>query len=274
MKRIKRWTAAVCCAVMLMAVPMTAEAAEIKDLFHAGFYAQTNPDLAKLYGNDEAGLYQHFITTGLQEGRVGSVMFDVNEYRKMYPDLEKLYGDNKIEYYRHYLENGVKEGRNSGGLIDPIVYADSYPDIKAACGYNIGALNNQFMSTGLAEGRFKGLQFNADCYAVLNPELAKQYKYEGYNPEVLFLQYLKEGMAAGKKGARAGKQYAYICREKDEHVIRNWRLFYAPDCTNPGVYKGNCEVCGDEETVIIPLIQGNHIDKNGDTKCDYCGKDD
>lgn len=76
-------------------------------VFDAAFYAAANPDVAALYGTDEALLLQHFLTAGMQEGRQGNAAFNVWTYRAANPELDALFGDNLPQYYTYYcLMNG------------------------------------------------------------------------------------------------------------------------------------------------------------------------
>lgn len=267
MKKIKRIFAALLTGAMLASGSMTASAAEISDLFNATVYAKANPDIVAAVGNDESALYNHFLTNGMAEGRVASVMFDVQQYKKLNPDLVKLYGNNNAAYYQHYLTNGISEKRNSGGLVDPVVYADSYKDLKEAFGYNVKALENHFLLTGLAEGRLSGLQFNATSYAALNPDLARQY---GKDKKALFLQYLNEGLAQGRKGARTDRANKWYCDQLGEHTIENWTVETHTTCIDPGIQRGICAICGEEETNVVKADGRSHTDKNQDDRCDYC----
>ena len=64
-------------------------------VFDAQYYAAQYPDLKTAYGTDEAKLYQHFIESGIEEGRSASPFFDVafymnqNDYNLRYT----LHGD-------------------------------------------------------------------------------------------------------------------------------------------------------------------------------------
>lgn len=267
MRRVKKFMALFLMGALLVSSSMMASATEISDLFNATVYAQANPDIVAAIGSDEAALYNHFITSGMAEGRVASVMFDVQQYKKQNPDLVKLYGDNNAAYYQHYLTNGIQEKRNSGGLMDPIAYADAYKDIKDAYGYNIKALENHFIQFGLAEGRLEGLQFNATCYAALNPDLAKQY---GGDKKALFEQYLTQGLAQGRKGARTDRTYKWYCDQKGDHTIENWVVETKTTCIDPGIQRGTCAICGEKKTNVVKADGRSHFDKNQDDRCDYC----
>ncbi len=80
-------------------------------VFDAAYYADCNQDLRSIYGYDEEQLLNHFLTSGMKEGRVACESFNVSAYRENNPDLSDLYGDNMASYYEHYMSCGHTEGR-------------------------------------------------------------------------------------------------------------------------------------------------------------------
>lgn len=82
-------------------------------IFNAAFYAMANPDIAQVIGTDPAALYQHFVTSGMAEGRQGAATFNVQVYIANNPDLVALLGNNLPAYYNHYLTQGQFEGRTA-----------------------------------------------------------------------------------------------------------------------------------------------------------------
>lgn len=257
--------------VMLFGLSLTASAAEVKDLFDAKYYADTNPDIKARYGYDEAALYNHFVTVGVFEGRPASLMFDVEEYKAAYPDLVAVFGNNALAYYQHFASAGIAEGRNGGGLFDPVAYGEAYPDVVAVVGNSPIALCKHFSNFGLDEGRTAGLQFSYICYATVNPDLEKQY---GLNEAALFKQYITEGRAAGRKGAKANPIYeSMICDKANKHVVSHWDILIRPTCLEPGFEYGSCVIC----TKVItsrsePYDLRGHIDYNDDGRCSVCGE--
>lgn len=268
-KAVRRFLAAVLSGTMIVSMGMMASAAELSDLFDASYYAQTNPDVAAAVGTSEEALYRHFVSNGIAEGRNGSAMFDLAQYKKNYPDLVKLFGSDNAAYYRHYLNNGMAEGRDGGGFFDAEAYAEAYPDVKAALGENPVALYRHFMRNGLEEGRTKGLKFNVTCYTALNPDLKKKY---GTDEAALFKQYVTEGAAQGREGVHTDRIYKWYCDQKGEHTIEDWKVEHTPTCIDPGVQRGFCAICGEEETNISVPDGSAHLDKNQNDKCDYCNK--
>ena len=84
----------------------------IKTLFSAEEYAELYPDVVKNHGNEEAALWDHFVTYGLSEGRALSKSFHVFAYRAAYEDLQEAFGNNLIAYYIHYATHGMQENRS------------------------------------------------------------------------------------------------------------------------------------------------------------------
>lgn len=78
-------------------------------VFDSQYYADNNPDLKSIYEYDVELLYQHFLTSGMLEGRQASANFNVFIYKEKNSDLSTLFGDDLIQYYKHYCTSGYKE---------------------------------------------------------------------------------------------------------------------------------------------------------------------
>lgn len=84
---------------------------DLTPVFSPTYYADKYPDLKKAYGYDINGLFFHFVTAGMNEGRQAIATFDPNYYRANNHDVENLYGNNMKGYYAHYCLHGIQEGR-------------------------------------------------------------------------------------------------------------------------------------------------------------------
>lgn len=82
-----------------------------KPVFDASYYLARYPELARTCGSDETKLFNHFINTGMNEGRQASAGFNVLVYISENPDLKQAFGGNISLYYIHYVTRGYKEGR-------------------------------------------------------------------------------------------------------------------------------------------------------------------
>ena len=126
-------------------------AAGLKDIFDAKYYADNNADVKEALGYDEGKLYEHFLNSGLKEGRTFSPILNVAEYRKAYADLDKAFGDNWDAYVEHFLTVGAYEKRGEGVLFNPVLYAEAYGDIAAAFGSDVLAITKHYMTAGINE---------------------------------------------------------------------------------------------------------------------------
>ena len=91
-----------------------ADAAAIESvIYNTAFYAAANPDVVQLVGTDAQALYQHFVTSGMAEGRQGAATFNVQVYIASNPDLAAVLGNDLPAYYNHYLLQGQFEGRRA-----------------------------------------------------------------------------------------------------------------------------------------------------------------
>lgn len=103
---------------------------DYSSIFDAKFYAALYPDVAAAYGNDTAGMYTHFITYGIPEGRQPSAAFNVQIYMSNYPDLVSAFGADMESYYQHYITNGKAEGRIAGTLLPGVKMITAQSDWK------------------------------------------------------------------------------------------------------------------------------------------------
>lgn len=137
-RKLKKTLVLTVALVLFASVTLNVSAASLRDYFDARYYASLYPDLQDAYGDDEEGLYQHYITFGIKEGRSASRVFNVNKYREKYADLDAAFGDDWDAYATHYTVYGIKEGRDGGGdgTLSMDKYGDKYYDVYAAYGAN------------------------------------------------------------------------------------------------------------------------------------------
>lgn len=157
MKRVMKQLFCVAVAsVVLLSSGLSVNAAGVKDIFDAEYYAEQYPDLKAAFGNNEKALYQHFLTYGVKEGRVMNPIIDVVKYREQYGDLQAAFGDNWDAYVEHYFAFGVNEQRENGTDFDLLAYLEAYGDIKEAYGNDYVAVAKHYAEVGIAEGREEG----------------------------------------------------------------------------------------------------------------------
>lgn len=80
-------------------------------VFDHEFYSNTYADLKKAFGMDKGKLFNHFLTNGMKEERLGCPYFNVKIYRNNYADLRNSFGSNTVKYYTHFCIYGYKENR-------------------------------------------------------------------------------------------------------------------------------------------------------------------
>lgn len=80
-------------------------------VFDADYYAAHHEDVADHCGADSTKLLNHFLESGMKEGRQASEEFNVSVYKENNPDLAELYGDDLVKYYEHYMSCGHSESR-------------------------------------------------------------------------------------------------------------------------------------------------------------------
>ena len=99
MKKCGIGLSVVFCALALLLFPVRTQAAErveIKEsdydsfraVFNAEYYYNAYGDLQAAIGYDEEGLFRHFISYGIFEGRTGDGEFCFRTYMESYTDLQ------------------------------------------------------------------------------------------------------------------------------------------------------------------------------------------
>lgn len=143
-------------STLVLSSSVSVDAAGLKDIFDAEYYAEQYTDLKKAFGNNEKALYNHFLHYGLQEGRVMNPIIDVGKYRQQYGDLEAAFGDDWDAYVNHYFTYGVNEHRDNGTDFDLLAYVESYKDIKDTFGNDYVAIAEHYAEFGRKENRKEG----------------------------------------------------------------------------------------------------------------------
>jgi len=123
-KKVTQILSIALCMVLLFGSTVTANAAKTSSntsayqaVFDAEYYYNSNPDLQAAFGYDAQKLFNHFVSSGIYEGRSGCANFNVAIYRANYPDLQAAFGNDLASYCAHYAANGAAEGRNATTLI-------------------------------------------------------------------------------------------------------------------------------------------------------------
>lgn len=92
-------------------LPFAQQLAQYQAVYNYQDYLRLNPDLADVFGTNQKALFEHFISSGMKEGRQGSAEFNLSTYKTNNPDLVAVFGNDNAKYYEHYISNGKVEGR-------------------------------------------------------------------------------------------------------------------------------------------------------------------
>lgn len=119
MNKFKKAAALTLCLSFLFGATVQAEGTSVNGIdysavFDAEYYYNAYPDVQQAIGQDADALLQHFINSGMKEGRIAKADFDVRAYMKNNLDLLSVYGIKDLSsYYYHYLQSGKAEGRSA-----------------------------------------------------------------------------------------------------------------------------------------------------------------
>ena len=196
-------------------------------VFDAKYYADQYPDLKKAYGYDEEKLLNHFLATGLNEGRTASPVFSIKYYMQ-YKDLQEVYGTDRMKYIAHFERYGMEEGRQGIETFNVRSYRLEYQDLRRAFGDDLKAYYEHFVEFGYRENRH-----GTGCTSLQNPitsyqgiDYSRVYDYNYYiahNPDVVQvlgyddLTVLKHFIDCGMDEGRRGS---------DSFNVRSYQLEY------------------------------------------------
>ncbi|MBE6015181.1 MAG: N-acetylmuramoyl-L-alanine amidase [Lachnospiraceae bacterium] len=177
-------------------------------------YKEYNPDLYRLFGEDDLAMLSHFVNYGVYEGRRASKNFDVRSYRRQYPDLRRAFGDTLYLYTLHYAQYGKREGRAGTGcnelrgattVLNGVDYSavynyneySKYGDLKRAFGEDDIAMLSHFVSFGMNEGRKGNTDFDARSYRLQYGDLRRAF---GNDLKSYYMHYIQYGKREGRAG--------------------------------------------------------------------------
>ena len=136
---------------MLIALPVQAAPNNVisyEAIFDSTYYAEHNPDLQAVFGNDSNALLSHFIQYGMAEGRQGNAEFNVRYYKNSYSDLQAAFGENLAGYYMHYMLCGKTEGRVGNGEIPGNTSGRNHSGRSNSGGSNSSSINSGSSNSG------------------------------------------------------------------------------------------------------------------------------
>ena len=159
-------------------IPDTNTTALTDVVFDSNFYFNKYPDLQQAFGYNHDALASHWLTSGINEGRAGSMFLDLTEYVERNPDLKNAFGDDYRAAYNHFIETGCNEGRESSVVYDGEYYQAHNPDLAGMSGAD---LFWHFVNHGTHEGRQASAQFDPAYYRAMNPDVADAYGDDWYS---------------------------------------------------------------------------------------------
>lgn len=209
-------------------------------------YISKYSDMNRYYADDDIGALEHFVKSGMQEGRTGNDTFNVWIYQAVNDDLRNGYGNNLPQYYRHYISNGKQENRIANEKVFEAVYSENtykanYPDLARGYGNNSMAYILHFINHGMAEGRIANKDFNIWLYKVINTDLENGY---GNNLEQYYYHYMLHGKNEQRRSSEADIADIYTVsgyKEKNPdlaEVYGNSSLEYTWHFANHGLIEG------------------------------------
>jgi hypothetical protein len=119
-------------------------------VFDWDYYYDHAPDVVAA----KADLATHWRDNGFNEGRRGSLVFDVRYYWNRYTDVQQRCGRNDLQCaLQHWLSYGIEQGRQGSADFSVVSYLNRYPDLQNAFGQNYDDALDHWFNSGEDEGR-------------------------------------------------------------------------------------------------------------------------
>ncbi len=150
--------------------------------FDMDYYYNTYPDLQTQIGYNYNGLYNHYLKSGLQEGRSGSAEFNCLVYMSNYTDLQGKFGNNYTAYCTHYETYGKAEGRNAACNIN-VQEQKAEQSTKSVIGSYATAYNPNIpraINVSLAASRINGVVIQPGESFSFSQTILPRTKENGY----------------------------------------------------------------------------------------------
>jgi hypothetical protein len=154
--------------------------------FDPMIYRDRYDDLA---GLTEAQLKEHWLNSGIAEGRSASAILDLDYYYRNNADLQQAYGKDFVALYNHFINKGYKEGRKSSLMFDGSFYSNQYSDVG-----DIANCLKHYVDIGMKDGRRGSLTFDPDYYWHIRPDVAAAWPA---HYEMCAKHYAGHGIKAG-----------------------------------------------------------------------------
>ncbi|MEM9809104.1 MAG: trypsin-like peptidase domain-containing protein [Cyanobacteria bacterium P01_D01_bin.56] len=169
-------------------------------IFDCAFYLETHGDLRNVFGSDCNAATNHWLKSGIYEGRRSSPAFDVGYYLSRYPDLQQTFGSNNYTAAaEHWNNSGISEGRRGALYFEVAYYLGKYPDLQQAFGSgNYSAAVDHWLSDGLSESRQGSPDFAPQFYLSNYPDVANVYGASNYRGAIS--HYMAIGRNEGRRG--------------------------------------------------------------------------
>ncbi len=86
----------------------------VKYVLDVEVYRNAHKDLQDAFGDNWDAYVDHWLNTGVYEGRTKGVLFDPFAYADAYPDVKEECGDDVMKIIEHYITHGINENRPLG----------------------------------------------------------------------------------------------------------------------------------------------------------------
>jgi len=215
-------------------------------VYDYNFYIKKYADIKAVLEPDgkpnKVGVFNHFLSHGMKEGRQANEAFIIGIYKYNYSDLRDAFKEDLPKYYQHYIKNGIREKRvanyhvvpysiydgvDYSAVYDGKFYQEKYPDLKKAYGDNFDKYIMHFVKWGMQarEHRQASKNFNPACYRANYADLENKF---GNDWPAYYMHYIgygqREKRVADKYLKEPETTYTYKDGDSIEKIAAKYNL--------------------------------------------------
>lgn len=245
----------------------------LKGAFDPTFYSSKYDDVKKLYGNDPEALFDHFIKSGIKEGRMINADFDPKAYMQAYVDVKAYCNGDYVKAYEHYFNHGRSEGRKLTTFA--AIYSQGAKVESGAVSTTSG--------TGGATGTTQKVDIGYGLTAVLTADQLSNAEIRVYQSDYGYGAYLVD--ANGNESLVASTQYYFPWEDSkyvstvEVNVVNNSETTVAPTSGTDIVTYHNIGVdeltnaynhyANDQNLNLVPGSTSESVDWDGNGNTPY-----
>lgn len=203
-------------------IPTVYEGVDYSPVYSYEYYRDNNQDVADYFQDDAKLLLEHFVLSGMSEGRQAKKDFNVYGYLDLNPDVADVFENDLAAAYLHYINFGMEEERPISGekplptrykgvsyaaVFNAEFYAKVNADIAGAFKSDYDKMLQHFVEFGMKEGRIASEEFDVFAYRDTYTDVADAFRDDLPS---YYMHYIRCGKEEGRTAPYDPLDYSIV----------------------------------------------------------------